>query len=200
MTLQVIGAGVGRTGTESLKIALERLFGEPCYHMYEALSRPADLSVWAAAAQGNMPDWDNFFGGFGAAVDAPVAAFWPELMKAYPDALILLSVRDADSWWESVSRTVIPFVQALPSGPVQEMMEALRLSRWPFPYMEESEAKTWFEAHNTRVRSEVPAQRLLEWSPGDGWEPICTALGATVPGEPFPHANTAADFGERHHG
>jgi hypothetical protein len=194
MTLQVIGAGVGRTGTESLKLALEQLLAAPCYHMYEAFKRPSDFNVWTEAARGHYPDWNRFFAGFEAAVDAPVAAFWPELMQAYPEALILLSVRDTDGWWQSASRTVIPLIHDQPAGPFTEMMQSLGESRWPFPYQDEADAKKWFDAHNDSVRRSVPKQRLIEWNIGDGWLPICKALGMSTPDAPFPHANKVEDF------
>src|SRR4051794_39951115 len=107
MTLHVVGAGVGRTGTESLKVALERLLGGTCYHMLEVLPHPEAHQHWAAAASGNMPDWDVVFEGYTAAVDWPAAAFWPEISAAYPEALVLLSVRDsAEHWFRSASDTI----------------------------------------------------------------------------------------------
>src|SRR5262245_3217336 len=101
MSLRVVGAGLGRTGTMSLKIALERLLGAPCYHMIEVFQHPEHVAFWHEAALGRMPDWDQLFAGYAAAVDWPSAAFWPELMEAYPDALVVLSVRDTQSWWQS---------------------------------------------------------------------------------------------------
>src|SRR5690242_16311928 len=97
MTLRVVGAGLGRTGTHSLKLALEQLLGAPCYHMAEVFEHPEHVPLWDQATRGEMPDWDALFDGYGAAVDWPMAAFWREIGEAYPDALILLSVRDADS-------------------------------------------------------------------------------------------------------
>src|SRR5581483_5643355 len=106
MTLRVVGAGVGRTGTHSLKLALEQLLGAPCYHMLEVFGHPEHVPSWAAAADGSLTDWDAIFTGYGAAVDWPAAAFWREISAAYPDALVLLSVRDPDSWWKSASNTI----------------------------------------------------------------------------------------------
>ncbi len=193
MTLRVVGAGIGRTGTNSLQRALERLLGKPCYHMFEAYKRPEHFPIWTAAVRGDLPNWADLFQGYGATVDAPSAAFWRELMEAYPDALILLSVRDPDAWWRSASRTIIPMVKAEPPGPFREMVDALWESRLPFG-LDEAAAKSAFEAHNNRVRAEVPPERFLEWQPGDGWEPICAALEMPIPEEPFPHLNTAAAF------
>ncbi|HSI71633.1 MAG TPA: sulfotransferase, partial [Fimbriimonas sp.] len=106
MALKVVGAGLGRTGTHSLKLGLEKLLGAPCYHMAEVFERPQDVPVWHQAALGNMPDWDKFLAGYAAEVDWPSSAFWDELSQAYPESLILLSVRDPESWWESASQTI----------------------------------------------------------------------------------------------
>lgn len=121
---------MGRTGTNPLKLALERLLGEPCYHMFECFERPEHMPLWAAAAQGDMPEWDDLLSGYGAAIDFPPAAFWPELMRAYPDALILLSVRNTDEWWRSASQTIFPAVLAMPPGPQHAMIDALWSSRF----------------------------------------------------------------------
>jgi Sulfotransferase domain len=106
MSLRMIGAGLGRTGTTSLKAALEQLLGGRCYHMVEVRARPDDAAVWGRAYQGEFPDWADFFDGYVATVDWPAAPFWPELSQAFPDAPILLSVRDAESWWKSASSTI----------------------------------------------------------------------------------------------
>ena len=196
MTLRVVGAGMGRTGTHSLKLALERLVAEPCYHMFECIERPEHMLLWTAAAQGDSPDWDELFSGYGAAVDFPASAFWPELVQAYPDALILLSVRDTEGWWRSASETIFPAVLSQPQGPFRDMLDALWSARFTLAVDDESAAKAAYEAFNDRVRAEAPPERLLEWHPGDGWGPICAALGLPVPDEPFPHANTKAEFWE----
>ena len=183
-----------RTGTNSLKLALERLLGEPCYHMFECFQRPEHMPLWTRAAQGDPPDWDELLSGYGAAIDFPPAAFWPELMGAYPEALILLSVRDTDGWWISASQTVFPFVLAMPPGPLREMIDALWSARFTLAVEDEQAAKAAFEKFNEQVRAEVPPERLLEWRPGDGWEPICAALEVPVPSESFPHVNTTMEF------
>ena len=194
MTLQVVGAGMGRTGTNSLKLALERLLGEPCYHMFECFQRPEHMPLWTRAARGDAPDWDELLSGYAAVVDFPPAAFWPELMQAYPEALILLSVRDTNDWWISASQTIFPSVLAMPPGPLREMIEALWSNRFTPAVDDEKMAKAAFEKFNEHVRAGVPPERLLEWRPGDGWDPICAALELPIPPEPFPHVNTKKDF------
>ena len=198
MGLRVVGAGVGRTGTESLKEALERLLGGPCYHMFEIVKgRHGDIAVWLDAAKGTFPVWNEFLADYRAAVDWPACSFWRELSAANPEALVLLSVRDVDAWWTSVSNTIfsplldigkakIGFPDNWPDG----LLEARFTPEW----RTEAGAKAAFLRHNDAVRAGVPADRLLEWTPTDGWGPICAALDVPVPAEPFPHVNSTADF------
>ncbi len=202
MGLRVVGAGVGRTGTTSLKIALERLLGAPCYHMSEVFAHPEHIRGWRAAARGEAPDWKAFFQPYVAAVDWPVSAFWRELSAAFPDALVLLSVRDSASWWESVDETIFPTVRTpLPLGPelaawpdmVREMFEA----RFTTALDDRAACIAAFERHNQEVRESVPAGRLLEWTPADGWAPICQALGLPEPVEDFPRTNTREEWRSR---
>jgi hypothetical protein len=203
MKLRVVGAGVGRTGTESLKQALERLLGGPCYHMLEVIQRPEMFAYWSAAARGEPVDWDEAFADYVACVDWPAAAYWPEISAAYPDALVLLSVRSSpDVWFRSASDTIFKHL-AQAGGPVppgfEENSEAIlgMLERFTKDVLNPDAAKAAYEAHNQKVRDTIPADRLLEWQPGDGWEPICDRLGIDVPDEPFPHANTTEMFNER---
>lgn len=198
MTLRVIGAGVGRTGTNSLQLALQRLLGAPCYHMHEVFPRPDDIPVWHAAALGTMPDWPAFLSEFAAAVDWPASAFWSELAAAFPDALIVLSTRrDAETWWRSASGTIFPATLAADEGPWRHMATAMLEHRFTGAIEDRSACIAAYEAHNARVRAQAPAARLLEWQVEDGWAPLCAALDLPVPDEPFPHVNSSADFGKR---
>lgn len=199
MALRVVGAGLGRTGTHSQKLALERLLGAPCYHMIETFGRPDDIPVWHRAVNGDLPDWHTFLADYAAAVDWPVAAFWRELSDAFPDAIVLLSTRDIDSWWTSASNTIFQVVgnevaAEEITGAQQSMAVDMLTKRFTPHWMEEDEAKRAFEQHNADVRASIPDDRLVEWQPGDGWDPICNALGLPVPDEPYPHVNTTADF------
>ncbi|TMK98014.1 MAG: sulfotransferase family protein [Actinobacteria bacterium] len=204
MELKIVGAGLGRTGTNSLKVALEQLLGDPCYHMYEVAAHPADAARWHAAVRGERVDWDALLAGYAATVDWPASAFWRELLEANPRALVLLSTREhAEQWWESAARTIIPTVsQPLPvddpdtaarRGMIRDMMRMRFTPDW----RERDGAIAAYERHNAQVRATVPAARLIDWRPGDGWEPICSALGVPVPDEPFPHVNTTAQFHSR---
>ena len=194
--LQVIGAGLGRTGTTSLKKALEHLLGGPCYHMLEVRERPDDADTWGAAYEGRPPEWGRFFDGYRATVDWPAAPFWSEISAAFPDALILLSVRDPDAWWTSASNTIFPalatyFAPDAPDDGWARMGRGMMSSFTP-GWQDEPSAKAAYLAHNQSVREAVAGGRLLEWHPGDGWDPICAALGYDVPDLPFPHTNTTA--------
>jgi hypothetical protein len=199
MPLKLVGAGLGRTGTNSLKLAIERLTGEPCYHMTEVFGKPGHVDAWRAAiVDGTMPDWNRLLAGYAATVDWPACAFWSQLADENPEAPVLLSERSsADAWWTSIEQTIVRMVTQPPRGPEQahtrsmsEPMLKAFCPGWP-----DREAMIQaYERHNERVREEVPPDRLVEWRPGDGWAPLCAALGVAVPDEPFPHVNSAAEF------
>ncbi|HEV3132066.1 MAG TPA: sulfotransferase [Acidimicrobiales bacterium] len=197
MPVRMIGAGLGRTGTMSLKVALEVLLAGPCYHMLAVRERPEDPDVWGDAYEGRLPDWHKFFDGFQAAVDWPAAPFWKELSEAFPDAPILLSVRDPDAWWKSASNTIFIAVETYfkPDAPNDGWTRMGRgmMERFTPSWRDESAAKAAYLAHNDHVRTTAPRHRLVEWHPGDGWEPICSSLGMEVPDHPFPHVNTTAE-------
>jgi len=199
--LRVVGAGLGRTGTNSLKLALERLTGGPCYHMIELFANPGDLAQWRGALHGDPPDWRTFPAGYTATVDWPACAFWAGLAGAHPDAIVLLSVRDsAEQWWRSFEATIHaelsrPVPPDRPEWAERRQVTLEMLDRTFTPgWRERDGAMAGYEAHNAAVRETVPAGRLVEWRAGDGWEPICAALGVPVPEEPFPHVNTTAEF------
>ena len=141
MSMRVVGAGLGRTGTNSLKLALEQLLQRPCYHMWEVYSHLDHAPVWTAATQGNFPVWSDFLQDYGATIDFPAAAFWPELMNAFPDSLVLLSTRDTDSWWNSCARTILSPELPPPPGPMGEMIEKMWAQRFTAEVTDETMAK-----------------------------------------------------------
>jgi Sulfotransferase domain len=200
MTLQVVGAGLGRTGTHSLKIALEQLLDAPCYHMLETFGRPDDIPVWHRAVNGDMPDWNEFLSEYQAAVDWPAGGFWREIWAANPDAVVLLSSRDTDGWWTSANNTIFQIVnrEFPPDDAVAGAQMAMAIDMFTKTFtpdwQDETAAKRAFEEHNAAVRAAVPADRLIDYRPGDGWEPICQKLAIAVPDEPFPHVNTTDEF------
>jgi len=202
MTLRVVGAGLGRTGTHSLKVALEQLLGGPCYHMLEVLDHPEYIQHWQDAVDGKPVDWDLVFEGYAAAVDWPAAAYYRQLAEKYPDAVVLLSTRaNADAWWNSADATIFEISrrEVPPDLPdflqrqmkmAQDMFSKTFTPDWQNP----DAAKLAYERHNAEVRATIDPERLVEWQPGDGWEPLCRALGVAVPSEPFPHVNSTAEF------
>lgn len=202
MALRVVGAGLGRTGTHSLKIAFEQLLGGPCYHMLEVINRPDQAQAWAEAVRGEEPDWASFLNGYVATVDWPAAAFWRELSRSAPDALVVLSVREPEAWWTSASQTIFSVLTrgAPPDdlGAVAElaMITAVLEQRFTPQWRDRHEAIRAYERHNAEVRASVAPGRLVEWRPGDDWGPLCRALGVGVPSDPFPHVNTTSDFRE----
>ena len=202
MALQVVGAGIGRTGTHSLKLALERLLDAPCYHMIEVFMHLDHAPTWTAALRGEQVDWAPIMDGYVASVDWPGGAVWRELLADNPDALVLLSTRkDAATWWHSADRTILePFrrdVGGFVPDPAWQEMATVMLERFTPDFLDRDKAMAAYDAHNAAVRAEVPPDRLVEWQPGDGWEPLCAALGAAVPDEPFPHSNTTEEFRAR---
>jgi hypothetical protein len=194
MALKVIGAGLGRTGTHSLKVALERLTGEPCYHMVEVFQHMDHCPVWTAAANGDMPDWNSFLSGYGSAVDWPAAAFWKEMSDAIPEAIVVLSVRNPKEWWESASCTIFQAIGHMPDPSWQEMIQAIFSTRSPMDMSDPAACMSAFESHNDYVKCHVSTDRLVVWNVKDGWAPLCAALGVPVPNEPFPKTNTREEF------
>ena len=197
MALKVIGAGLGRTGTHSLKLALERLTGEPCYHMVEVFQHMDHCATWTAAAKGDMPDWNEFLSGYSSAVDWPAAAFWKEMSDAAPDAVIVLSVRDPKEWWESANKTIFRGIENMSDPNWRGMIEAIFASRSPFDMKDADQCMAAFESHNEDVKQRAPKDRLVIWNAKDGWEPLCNALGLPIPEEPFPLTNTREEFIKR---
>ena len=198
MALRVVGAGAGRTGTLSLKAALEQLLGGPCYHMIEVLTRPDHVPQWCRAATEDI-DWSAFMEPYVATVDFPACLFWEELSRHNPEAVVVLSTRrDTTTWWESASQTIFTIAgpESLPAEMAEwyEMWVAVATARFTDRWTDEKAACEAYERHNARVRAEVPPDRLVEWQPGDGWKPLCDALGVAVPHVPFPHLNTRQEF------
>ncbi|HEY8156596.1 MAG TPA: sulfotransferase [Myxococcota bacterium] len=205
MTLELIGAGLGRTGTLSLKAALERIGYAPCYHMIEVLAAPERGRHWLEQTRSGSHDWDAIFAGYRATVDWPAAAFWRELAARYPDAKVLLSLRDSDRWYDSVMNTIYQVMTQRPpenAPPIihefHAMVYELIFQRTFAGRLEDrAHAKRVFEAHNQAVIDAIPASRLLVYRAGDGWEPICRFLDVPVPDEAFPHLNDTAWYRAR---
>jgi len=207
MSIQIIGAGLGRTGTLSLKAALEELGFVKCYHMVELFARNDDAQTWDAAARGEPVDWDRFFAGYRATVDVPSCLFYRELMEKYPEAKVILTVRDPERWYDSARHTIYFAQNAFPkwAAVLNPRMRAFRrmINRlWDRMFQGRFEDRSFaidaFNRHNEQVRRGVPADRLLVYEISQGWGPLCAFLGVSVPeGKPFPHLNDAAEFRAR---
>lgn len=192
MSLAVIGAGFGRTGTESMKLALETLGLGPCYHMKEVLPYPERIALWRSAARGDLPDWDEAFAGYVSTVDWPAAYFWRELGAFYPDAKIVLTVRDADSWFESMDKTIFPVLrQSTDPDSVGNRLIGQRVFGGRF---DREHAIAVYERNIAEVEAAFTDERLLTFRIGDGWEPLCRFLDRPVPDEPYPHRNRPGAF------
>jgi Sulfotransferase domain len=204
MPLGVIGPGFGRTGTNSLKIALEQLGFGPCHHMFEVRDNPERLADWEKAARGEKVDWDHVFRGYRSQVDWPGARYWRELVRHYPTAKVVLSVRDPDEWFDSVQATIVPFLAARGhhSPPhvnaICEMgHETVAVQVFNGRISERQHATQVFKNHIADVQSEIPAGRLLTFDLRDGWRPLCEFLRVEVPDIPFPKTNSSKEFVEQ---
>ena len=203
MALEVIGAGFGRTGTLSLKFALEHLGLGPCYHMMEVRKNPTHSGIWQHAVNNEPVDWKDLFQGYKTVVDWPAAEFWSELCSAYPDAKVILSLREPEGWYKSVCNTIMTnLTSPLPDEPEQRkhraMTRSLILDRvFGGQFEVKAHAIEVFNANLAKVREQIPAERLLEYRPGDGWVPLCEFLGVAVPEEDYPNVNSSAEFKER---
>jgi hypothetical protein len=199
--LRVVGAGLPRTATRSLKGALELLLGGRCYHMAEVFQHLEDVPTWRAATRGDEVDWRSFPPDSVAAVDWPASAFWRELADANPDAVIVLSTRDSSAkWWESCDETIFPVLRSAVEPKHEEWRDMVHelAAREIGPEWDNAErAQAFYERHNEQVRREAAADRLLEWRATEGWEPLCRALGVPVPDEPFPRVNTREEWAAR---
>ena len=198
---RVIGAGLPRTGTSSLKAGLEQLLDGPCYHMFElGQRREADGVRWVQALRGDRAELEAVLDGWAGAVDWPASILWREMAEQFPDATVVLSHRgSADAWWTSADVTVWEAMRRTEAGDDDVLRSFNRLMRraaslpqegWDDPAI----AKAWYEQHYRDVVDVIPAERLVIWEPTDGWEPLCTALNLPVPEVPFGHHNSTADF------
>jgi hypothetical protein len=200
MALKVVGAGFGRTGTLSLKSALEKLGFGPCYHMMEVFSRPEHVAMWHRLAFEHTMDWDEIFRGFYATVDWPAARWWREIAAQYPEAKVLLSVRDPEAWYKSMSDTIYqPMKLPAPDGTpelVRLQSEMIRKSvlaeTFDNRFEDKGHAIEVFKRHNQDVRDSVDPARLLEFDVREGWVPLCRFLDVPIPDEPFPRLNDTA--------
>ena len=202
MAIQVFGAGVGRTGTYSLKLAINRIGLGPCHHMEAVLhNMPTQVPLWSAAMDGS-PDWNAIYAGFGSAVDWPTAAFFRELLESHPSAKFVLTERNPENWANSFGATIYKLLADRDQGP-PEMKAWLEMANrviektgFP-PGLDQDGLMKAFIAHNEAVRSTIPDSQLLIYEVKQGWGPLCEFLGVPAPDEPFPRTNDRAEFWDR---
>lgn len=199
MSLKVIGSGFGRTGTLSLKAALEILGFAPCYHMESVIKRPSHIKIWQQIGHNQPVPWQKIFRNFQATVDFPASIFYRELLDRYPDAKVIHTIRDPERWYDSTAETIyraadnFPIWVAkllLPLGWFIDMQERLiwqRLFNGRFP--DRAYAIQQFNNHTEEVKQRVPPEKLLVFQVKEGWEPLCNFLDVPVPDVPFPHVN-----------
>ena len=200
MALDIIGAGFGRTGTDSLREALNILGFGPCHHMHEIRDNPEKAQPWHDYFCGGAPlDLDLLFEGYRSQVDWPGAHLWRESAERYPEAKVILSIRDPEAWWASYSKTIKVFRETTmpPEAPhmrqIQEFVDVFLGDR----FATKERAIANFEEHIAAVKSAIPADRLLTYELGSGWEPLCAFLEVPLPEEPYPHTNATKAFQER---
>lgn len=201
MALSVIGAGFGRTGTLSLKGALEQIGFGPCYHMLEVMNIKSAPGDWYQAACGDAMDWDAVFEGYKATVDWPACNFYRELAGTYPDAKVLLTVRNPERWYESASNTIFGSIQMDHSQSPPQVQAQIKMAKkliventFGGDLGDKANAIAVFNAHIDEVKQTIPADRLLVYEVAQGWEPLCAFLDVPVPDTPFPKVNTTEDF------
>ena len=202
--MKVLGAGFGRTGTMSLKIALEKLGIGPCYHMREVVSHPSHIKIWYDISRGEYPNWDRLFSGFNSAVDFPVCLFYEELVNKFPDAKFILTLRDFDTWYESTANTIYKVPTMLPDWfkrvvyPIRMFIELqvnliwVGLFKNNFSDIESTELV--YNEHLKSVKKTIPADKLLIYRVNEGWGPLCEFLNVDKPEIPFPKVNDTAEM------
>jgi hypothetical protein len=198
MALEIVGTGLGRTGTKSMQTALGILGFGPCHHMVEMFAHPEAVPKWIAAGRG-AGNWDELFEGYRSMVDWPGVKYWRELVAYYPDARVLHTVRDPDKWFDSTQATIFSpanLERIIAPGPMTDFFTGLFGDIAPHmgnrDYMID-----FYRRHDAEVRQAVPKERLLVYEVGSGWAPLCEWLGVAVPDEPYPSENSRADFAQR---
>ncbi len=194
MALDIVGAAFPRTGTFSLKLALERLGFGPCHHMAEVLAHPETAPLWIAAADG-APDWDTIFKDYHSCVDAPSCFFWRQIWSAYPGARVILTERDPEEWFASTQATVFsPMWRARTAKmPLKDFFNKIINSMGENMHNHDFMVARYRE-YCDEVKRTVPGDQLLVLKIGEGWERLCRFLGVDVPEEPYPKSNTREEL------
>lgn len=200
MALKVIGSGLGRTGTLSMKRALEQLGFGPCHHMIEVFAHPETMALWIAAGEGKG-DWDAIYKGYAATVDYPGGHYWRELAAHFPDAKVLHTTRDPESWFESTQATIFTPDRDLNAMPPEGVRFFKSFLPEIFDRIHDREFMiAHFKKHDAEVQAAIPKERLHVHRVGEGWDKLCAFLGVPVPASPFPSENSREEFRAQHRG
>ena len=195
MVLSVMGVGFMRTGTESLKIALEILGYGPCHHMKVVLSDPDQEALWRRVVAGENIPWETLYDGYNSAVDFPTVFYWRELTAHYPEAPLIMTVRSSESWYASMEKSIFPILKKQ-TDPKSVGSAMIRQGAFGGREDDPDHAVTVYEEHNNAVQSAFSSDRLLVYELGSGWAPLCDFLGKPIPDEDYPHSNTAEELNE----
>ena len=206
--LKLINAGLGRTGTTSLQVALDRLGLGPCFHMFDIVGDDRRLQQWERiVCDGERPDWAALFDGYTSAVDGPCAIHYRQISEAFPEAKVILTVRDAESWYRSTYDTLYQFARRslehppAPGSPQARLFRVTSALVWDGlfdgRFSDKDHAIAAYHRHNEEVVRVLGADNVLVYDVQQGWEPLCAFLGAEVPEEDFPHANDTASMRRR---
>lgn len=215
MSIKIIGAGLPRTGTNTLKDCLEKLGYHKTYHMKELLVHPENLHYWKTLKETGTTQWDELYNGYQATVDFPCYPWYKEHMKRYPDAKVILTTRPFDKWYTSVYSTIwqagpqtLPqklgmMLKLITNPRLRSVIGCVKLSKamifgstFEGKFQDKVEAEKLFNKHHEDVKAYVPSDKLLIFEASEGWEPLCKFLGVPVPNEPFPHLNKKENFKE----
>ena len=202
--MKVFGTGFGRTGTMSLKFALEKLRIGPCYHMREVVSRPSHIKLWYDISRGEHPNWNRLFSGFNSAVDFPVCLFYKQLINIFPEAKFILTLRDFDTWYISTANTIYKVPTILPDW-FEKVVYPIRMfivmqvnliwvGLFKNNFSDRDSTKLVYYEHIESVKKIIPADKLLIYNVKEGWEPLCEFLDVDVPDIPFPKVNNTAEM------
>jgi len=202
--MKVFGAGFGRTGTMSLKFALEKLRIGPCYHMREVVSRPSHIKLWYDISRGEHPNWNRLFSGFNSAVDFPVCLFYKQLINIFPEAKFILTLRDFDTWYISTANTIYKVPSILPDWfervvyPIRMFIvmqvNLIWVGLFKNNFSDRDSTKLVYYEHIESVKKIIPADKLLIYNVKEGWEPLCEFLDVDVPDIPFPKVNDTVEM------
>jgi len=207
--MKVIGVGFGRSGTMSIKHALEELGAGPCFHMIDLIRNPEMVEPWHDAAVKGEKDWDAMLDGYQATIDWPGCSFWEELIELYPDAKVLLNYRDFDGFYKSCKNTIYAIREAGQKGelspdanrppPSPMLMQVIGELIWKKDFQGKFEDEQWmrqmYEDRIETIKERVPAERLTTFELGvDGWQTIADMLGVEAPEGEFPHLHDTDEF------